>query len=162
MKGKFTFRQVQKKLPNGLTVTMPLVDHPGAVLIVPFLSTRRIVILNQYRATLGKSIFELPCGTLDPQETPLKCAKRELIEETGYQAATWKKLGNLYPAPGYTNEIIHVYQAHDLSAASAEADDDEIIETKIVSRPEILALIQTGRLSDSKSIAALVQCGWFK
>lgn len=162
MKGKFSFRKVQQTLPNGVVKTVEMIDHPGAVLIVPFLSPRRIVLLKQYRPTLRSYIYELPCGTIDPREKPLACAKRELIEETGFASKDFKKLGRLYPAPGYTNEIIHVYQAQSLQPSQAERDDDEIIETLVISRRDLHKMLERGQLQDSKSVAAFALCGWLK
>ncbi len=161
-KGKFTFRKIRQTLPNGIVKTVEMIDHPGAVLIVPFLSPRRIILLRQFRPTLNKYIYEFPCGTIDPRESPLRCAKRELIEETGYAATRVSKLGCLYPAPGYTNEIIYVYQADQLTPAEAQQDDDEIIETMVVSRRDLHKMLKQGDLQDSKTVAALVLCGWLK
>jgi len=159
-KGKFTVQTLERMLPNGILKRMDMVDHPGAVLIVPFVSETRIILLQQYRPTLDKFIFELPCGTIDPNESALRCAKRELVEETGFGARKLSKLGELYPAPGYTNEIIYVFQAENLFASVAQKDDDEIIQTLEISSAEIKQMITSGRLCDAKSIAALALCGW--
>lgn len=159
-KGKFKYRVCRKQLPNGLTKQFRMIDHPGAVLIVPFMDARNIILLRQYRPALGKYLFELPCGTIDPRESPLVCAKRELIEETGYKGAKFSKLGKIYPAPGYTNEIIYLYQAQQLTPWQAEKDQDEIISIRIVSRSEIKSMVIHRKINDAKTICALVYCGW--
>ncbi|MGE0268750.1 MAG: NUDIX hydrolase [Candidatus Omnitrophota bacterium] len=159
-KGKFKYKICSKKLPNGLTRQFRMIDHPGAVLIVPFMDNRNIILLRQYRPALGKYLFELPCGTIDPNESPLVCAKRELIEETGYKGGQFSGLGKIYPAPGYTNEVIYLYQAQQLMPQHAEKDQDEIISTRIVSRPEIKSMVAHRKISDAKTICALVFCGW--
>ncbi len=97
-----------KKLPNGNSVQLDLIVHPGAALIVPFLGKDRIILLRQWRAVLNKYLLELPAGTLDKGESILTCAKRELIEETGYASQKMTKLGRIYPVPGYSTEIIHI------------------------------------------------------
>jgi ADP-ribose pyrophosphatase len=159
-KGKFKYLICDKKLPNGQTKRFRMIDHPGAVLIVPFMDEARIILLRQFRPALGKYLYELPCGTIDPNESPLVCAKRELIEETGYKGGTFAKLGEIYPAPGYTNEIIYLYKAGQLKAHEAEKDPDEIITTKVVDRSQIKSMFSSRKINDAKTICALVYCGW--
>ena len=98
-------------LPNGLKIKKDLVLHPGAAMIIPFLSTDKLIILRQYRSTLNKYLYEFPAGTIDPGEKPAACARREIMEEAGYRAGQLTKLGIIYPIPGYSNEIIHVFKA---------------------------------------------------
>ena len=142
-------------LDNGVTTDMEFIDHPGAAAIIALLPETRIVMLRQYRHALGKNIWEIPAGTLDPPEAPLECAKRELIEESGYQAEHWHKLGEITPVPGYSNERIHVFLATGLCSASGQLDPDEIIEVHEVTLKEALEMIEEGKIQDAKSIAGL-------
>ena len=114
-------------LDNGVTTDMEFVEHPGATAIIPMVDESRVLLLKQYRHALKKYIWEIPAGTLDPQESVMDCAKRELIEETGYSADHWQKLAEIMPVPGYSNERIHIYLATNLQPAEQNLDKDEII-----------------------------------
>ena len=151
----FTLVKENVTLGNGVTTDVEFIDHPGAALIVALRPGARVVMLRQYRHALGKTIWEIPAGTLDPPETPLDCAKRELTEETGYQAGWWHKLGEITPVPGYSSERIHVFLADRLHAASRQLDPDEIIEVHEVTLHETLDMIEEGKINDAKSIAGL-------
>lgn len=157
---KYSFYVKSVKLPNGKTTKLDFLDHPGASLMIPFVTPSKVIMIRQFRGSVGKYMYEFPAGTLDPKETPLQCAKREIAEETGFAARTWKKLGQIYPAPGYTNEIIYIYTAENLYEKKAQADADEVIETKILTRPQIKKLFQNGVIQDAKTICALAFCGW--
>ena len=160
MKKKFLYRVVTKRLPNGKVVRLQLIEHPGAVLIVPFLTKDKILILRQYRPAIGQTLYELPAGTLEPGERNQTCAHRELIEETGFRARTLKRLGKIYPVPGYSTEIIHIFQAQKLTPAFAPGDADEIIEPRVMSRGEIRRLFLRGQIVDAKTICALTMVRW--
>lgn len=134
------------------------VEHPGAVVIVPQLSEHEVLLLRQFRVSLNRYIFEFPAGTLDPNETPLDCAKRELIEETGYQAAEWIPLGTTVPAPGFCNEVQHLFLARQLTPGPSALEEDEVIEPIAVSLDALTKLINSGELEDGKSLAALAKC----
>ncbi len=156
---KFTYIQKNKRLPNGVVTRLEMIEHPGAALIVPFLSRDKIVFLQQYRAVLGKILYELPAGTTDKDESPLACARRELPEETGYAARKFAKLGYIHPVPGYSTEVIHIFQAEGLRPQKAEKDFDEIIRTIVLSRSQIRKLFRAGRINDGKTICALAFAG---
>ncbi len=141
------------RLPNDKVVERAVVRHPGAVIVLPKLGSGILLLIEQYRHAVGTSLLEFPAGTLEPNETPLVCAKREIIEETGYQAASWTELGVFYPAPGFCSELQHGYLATELSLAQAVADEDEIIEVCQMSIDEVENAIRTGQLNDTKSIA---------
>lgn len=136
-----------------------MIEHPGAALIVPFLSSDRIVFLRQYRVVMKKELYELPAGTKDKGESPLACARRELPEETGYSARKIKKLGFIYPVPGYSTEVIHIFKAEGLKPQKAEQDFDEIIRTVVLSRAQVRKLFRQGKIHDAKTICALAFCG---
>ena len=142
-------------LDNGVTTDMEFVEHPGATAIIPMLNESRVLLLKQYRHPLRKYIWEIPAGTIDPQESVINCAKRELIEETGYSANQWQKLGEITPVPGYSDERIHIYLATELQTAEQDLDRDEIINIHEVDYSEALEMIKTGKIQDAKSIAGL-------
>ena len=150
-------------LENGITVDVEFVEHPGATAVIPLLSETRIVMLKQYRHALKKHIWEIPAGTLDPQESELECAKRELGEETGYSAGQWHKLGVITPVPGYSNERIHIYLAAKLQPVKRNLDDDEIIRVHEIEIDEAFKMIGRGEIQDAKSIAGLfLAFDWLK
>ncbi len=151
----FSLIQENITLDNGVTTDMEFVAHPGATAIIPMLTESRVILLKQYRHALRRYIWEIPAGTLDPQESVINCAKRELIEETGYSADQWQKLGELTPVPGYSDEQIHVYLATDLQPAKQDLDRDEIINVHEVDYREALEMIKAGKIQDAKSIAGL-------
>ena len=157
---KITYSIQRKRLPNGRVAEMDIIDHPGAALIVPCFSDGRIIFLRQYRAVFGKYLFELPAGTLDKKEKVITCAKRELIEETGYAAKHWTKLGKIYPVPGYSTEIIYIFKARGLRRQEAEKDFDEVIEPIILTPAQIRALFRKGQIFDAKTICALALLGF--
>jgi len=142
-------------LDNGITTDMEFIEHPGAAAIIPLLNKNHIVLLNQYRHALRKYIWEIPAGTLDPQESVMSCAKRELIEETGFSADQWHSLGEIMPVPGYSDERIHIFLATGLQAAERNLDEDEIIQVHTVECEEALDMIRRGDIQDAKSIAGL-------
>ncbi len=159
--GAFLNIMMEKRaLPNGHQAVLEWVDHPGAVVIVPFLKRATLILLKQYRAVLDAWIYEMPAGTLEKNEQPLRCARREIREETGYRAGKLTRLGILYPVPGYSTEKLTVYKAEDLSPVKARRDADEIIETMIVSRREAIDLFRSGKIVDAKTVCGLAMIGW--
>jgi 8-oxo-dGTP pyrophosphatase MutT (NUDIX family) len=142
-------------LDNGVTTDMEFVTHPGATAIIPMLNESRVLLLKQYRHSLRKYIWEIPAGTLDPQESVINCAKRELIEETGFSADQWQKLAEITPVPGYSDERIHIYLATELQPAEQNLDKDEIINVHELEYSEAIEMIKTGQIQDAKSIAGL-------
>lgn len=115
----------QVLLPDGQTALREYLTHPGAVAIVPILSDGRVLLERQYRYPIGQAVIEMPAGKLDPNEDPLACAKRELQEETGYQAKKWEFLGRIHPVISYSNEFIDIYLAQDIEPGQANLDDEE-------------------------------------
>ncbi len=148
------------KLPNGHTVRLELVEHPGAVLIVPFLTRDTVILLRQFRPVINAYIFELPAGTLEKGEQPLACARREIIEETGYRAKKLTRLGSIYPVPGYSTEKITLYKAENLTERGMACEADEVIETLVVTKKMVRELFAAGKIIDAKTICAFAHCGW--
>jgi ADP-ribose pyrophosphatase len=144
----------RKKLPNGRTAYFEEVDHPGAALVVPFIRDK-IVFIRQYRGVIGKYIWELPAGTLDPGETPYACAKREVAEETGYRVKDIRRIGLIYSTPGFCNERIYIFKARCEGRKEKPKLSDELIKTKQLTRREVLKLFRKGSINDAKTIAAL-------
>lgn len=142
-------------LENGVTTDMEFVLHPGAAAIVPMLNEKKVLLINQYRHALRKFIWEIPAGTLDPKESAVTCAQRELIEETGYSAKKWQKLGEITPVPGYSNERICIFLATEMKPATQNLDEDEILNVREVKFDEALNMIHRGEIQDGKTISGL-------
>jgi ADP-ribose pyrophosphatase len=143
-------------LPNGRKTTFHVVEHPGAVAIIPVHANGDVVLLRQFRPTIGAEIYEIPAGTIEKGEAPLATAKREIVEETGLKASRWTKIAEFYTAPGFCTELMHVYVAQGLSPATADGDADEILRPVRMSLAAALKLIRTKKIRDAKSIAGLM------
>jgi len=148
------------RLPNANIVELEIVKHPGAALIVPFLSKDKIIALKQFRPVINSYIYELPAGTLKEKERPIDCARREVAEETGYRAAKVTKLGAIYPVPGYSTEKIFIFKAERLSREEMRTEADEVLKPCIITKPMAKRLFKSGRLVDAKTICGLAMCGW--
>lgn len=143
------------RLPNGNIAKRELVEHPGAVAVLPLTEDHRLVLVEQFRKPLEKVTMELPAGKLDAGEDPLDCAKRELIEETGYTANIWYELVTFYTSPGFANEQIYLYAAKDLQAGKPQPDDGEFVTTKEVTLGEAFKYIDSGHICDAKTVLAI-------
>ena len=139
---------------------MKTIRHPGVALILPFVNKDEVLFLRQYRPAINKYLYELPAGTREKNESEISCARRELIEETGYSAAKFVKLGYIYPVPGYSTEKIIIYQAYGLKPAKKCLEKDEIIQHSIISKTKLRELFKAGRINDAKTICAFALCGW--
>jgi nudix-type nucleoside diphosphatase (YffH/AdpP family) len=151
----FELWREQVTLSNGITTDMDIIRHPGASAIVPFSENRDLVLIRQYRHAVGNFIWEIPAGTLNHGEEPLECARRELIEETGYSAGTWHELGEIIPVPGYSDERVHIFLAADLSRAHQNLDRDEILDVHMVGLEQALLMITKGEIQDGKTVSGL-------
>ena len=152
----FDFYAENVTLPNDVTLEMEIIRHPGAAAIVPVLADRRVLLLQQYRHAVGGFIWEIPAGTLDPGEDPLACARRELVEETGYSARHFEKLSEITPLPAYSDERIHLFLARKLQPAEQNLDADEVIQVQEVEFQTALEMIGCGEIQDAKSMAGLL------
>jgi ADP-ribose pyrophosphatase len=144
------------QLPNGKKATREVVEHPGAVAVVPVLPDQRIILVKQYRHPVEQITWEIPAGKLEGKENPDICAERELEEETGYKAGELIKLTAFYTAPGFTDEIIHLYIARGLEQTIQNTDADEFIDVMDVSHTEALGMVQRGEIKDAKSIIGIL------
>jgi ADP-ribose pyrophosphatase len=142
-------------LPNGLTVDLEVVRHPGAAAVVPLKDDGTVVLIRQFRHAAGGFIYEIPAGKLHPGEDPTVCARRELEEEIGYRAGTLELLSSIFTAPGFTDEVIHIYKATGLSVGRQQLDRDEVLEVVEMSLPEAIRMIKNGEIRDAKSIVGL-------
>lgn len=152
-------RQDRVRLPDGREATRDVVEHPGAVAVVPVLPDGRIVLVRQYRHPVGKILLEIPAGKLDPGEAPEACARRELEEETGFQAGKLTKLAAFYSGPGFTDELLYLYRAEELAAAEQKLDTDEFIEVEYFAPERLKAMIRSQEIDDAKTLVGLLLAG---
>lgn len=150
------FNLEEVHLPNGRTIQLEMVRHPGASAVVPLRDDGRVVMIRQFRHAAGGMIYEIPAGRLDPGEEPLACARRELAEEVGQTASQWDDLGVIWTTPGFTDEVIHLYLARGLKPVAQALEHDEVIE--VVDRPlgEAIGMIRRGEIKDGKTICGLM------
>ena len=141
---------------NGQIIQRDLIFHPGAVVILPILANGDVVLLRNFRFVLNETLWELPAGTVEPNEPLLECAKRELLEETGYTATRWKSLGYLYASPGVLDEKLHLFVAEDLTPGQQQLEPDEKIEPVIVPYAEAIQMCLHGEIKDAKTITTLL------
>ena len=157
---KLRFEVNRLELPMGLEGTFGVIKHPGASLAVPVLEDGRVVVLRQYRFAVATRLLEFPAGTLDPGETPLSTMQRELQEEAGYSAERWDPLGAMLPCPGYSDEVIHLFLARDLTPLTERpaGDDDEDLEVVLLTPAELDGALAGGdEYLDGKSVTAWVR-----
>lgn len=152
------------RLPNGREVEHGLIEHPGAVALAPLRvvdGAPELLMLRQYRPALGATILELPAGTRGWDEEWLVCAQRELREETGFRARSFTPLGQIWPAPGVSNELIALYLATGLEADPLPRDEDELLEIQFMPLQELVTLARSGGLQDAKSVVAILRAAHY-
>jgi ADP-ribose pyrophosphatase len=143
------------RLPDGRTTVREYIEHPGAVTILPLLDSGELLMERQYRYPVGRELYELPAGKIDPGEATLATAKRELLEETGYVAREWQYLTTFHPVVGYSTEHIELWLARGLAHRGRTLDDGEFLETFPVTLATALDWVRTGRISDAKTIVGV-------
>lgn len=144
------------QLPDGRTIQRDVILHPGAVAILPLVTADRLCLVRNQRPAVGKTLWEIPAGTLEPNEPPEVAAVRELAEETGYRAGSWRKLTAFYPSPGLLSECTHLFVAEQLTPGEMTPMPDEELEPEIVDWQQVLAWIQDGTIQDAKTILAVL------
>ena len=142
-------------LPNGVTVDLEIVRHPGAAAVVPLKEDGTVVLIKQFRHAAGGFIYEIPAGKLNRGEDPLDCAARELEEEIGYIAGRLERLTSILTAPGFTDEVIHIYKATGMRAGHQQLDRDEVLEVLEIPLKEAIRMIEAGTIRDAKTIVGL-------
>jgi len=147
--------QDQARLPDGKIKVREYITHPGAVVIIPLLDTGELVLERQHRYPLHRDFYELPAGKIDSGEDPLLCAQRELLEETGYTAESWRYLATLHPCIGYSDEKLMYYLAEKLVFQGASLDDGEHLEVFTLTLPTALEWIKEGKITDNKTVSGL-------
>lgn len=155
-------RQDTAKLPNDAVVTREVVEHPGGVCVAALTDREELLFVRQFRYPYGRVLAELPAGKRDPGEEPLTTGKRELEEETGFTAENYRFLGELYPSPGYFNEIIFLYLATGLVAGETHPDADEFLEVERIPLQEAVEMVMNGELPDAKTQAAVLKVWYLK
>ena len=144
------------RLPDGGEGVREYIRHPGACAIVPLFDDGRVLLERQFRYPHGREFIEIPAGKLEPGEPPLETAKRELLEETGYVAGEWTRLGVIHPGIAYTDEAINLFLARRLLKKKRDLDQGEFLELVILPLTEAIAMIRDGRITDAKTVAALL------
>ncbi len=142
-------------LPNGATVELEVIHHPGAAAVVPMKDERAVILIRQYRHAVGGYIYEIPAGKLHPGEDPRECANRELEEEIGYKAETLEHVTSVYTTPGFTDEVIHIYKATQLQKGKQDLGHDEVLEIAEFPLERTIAMIREGVIQDAKTIVGL-------
>jgi ADP-ribose pyrophosphatase len=142
-------------LPNGVSVELEVVRHPGAAAIVPLKDDHTVILIRQYRLAADGYIYEIPAGKLHPGEDPADCATRELEEEIGYRAGHLDKIATFFTAPGFTDEVMHLYVARDLARGTQALDSDEVLEIVEMPLEKAMAHIEDGTIRDAKTIIGL-------
>jgi ADP-ribose pyrophosphatase len=142
--------------PDGKTARREWIQHPGAVIMIPMLDDRTVLLERQYRYPLRRHFYELPAGKIEPGEDPLATAKRELIEECGYTAGSWRHVMTLHPCIGYSDERIELYLARELTHVGHQHDDGEFLEVVPLALSEALEWVKSGRITDVKTVVGLL------
>lgn len=154
----FNVDRFRVRLPDGKLALRDVVMHPGAVAIVALTDDGRICLVRQYRTSLGRVTVEIPAGKLDPGEDPLACARRELREETGFEARKMAFLTTIATAAGFANELIHIYMATGLTLSESSPDADEFINVDLVDVNEFVDAVLDGKIEDAKTVVGALIC----
>nr|MBI3614800.1 NUDIX hydrolase [Nitrospirota bacterium] len=142
-------------LPNGATVELETIRHPGAAAVVPLKDDGTVVLIRQFRHAAGGFIYEIPAGKLSPGEAPLLCAARETEEEVGYRVGSLDLLASIFTAPGFADEVIHIYLGTNLSQSKQQLEPDEVLDIAEMPLEKAMALIRDGTIRDGKTIVGL-------
>ncbi len=143
-------------LPNGKTSSREIIKHPGAVAVIAITEEEKILLVEQYRKALERTLIEIPAGKLEKGEDPRESAKRELMEETGYTCENLEHITSFYTSPGFANELVHIYQATGLKQGrELQLDEDEFVSVMEVTYDEALNLVKEQKIFDAKTMYAV-------
>jgi ADP-ribose pyrophosphatase len=157
----FSVRRDQVREPGGVEATRDIVVHNGSVVLLPVFPGGKILMVRQYRYAASDFLWELVAGRIDPGESTVEGARRELAEETGYTAGSLRQLMELFPSPGFVSERMWIFLATDLKKGKATPEEDERITAGIFSLPALKKMIQSGKLRDSKSVCGILYYSQF-
>ena len=143
--------------PDGKQAEREIIEHNGGAGIVAATKDKELVLVEQYRRPYDEITLEIPAGKLEKNENPFVCANRELKEETGYTAKEILPFGEIYPSPGYTNEVIHLFLAKDLEKGEAMPDEDEFLHIKKIPVSEALSMVYDGKIKDAKTVICILK-----
>ena len=149
-------RRDRVRLPDGAEAVREYIRHPGAVVVIALHDDGSVVFERQYRYPLHRAFLELPAGKIEAGEDIELCARRELREETGFEARDWRYVGVFHPCIGYSDERIEVFVAHGLTQVGRALDDEEFLEVLALRRDELDAALRDGRITDGKTLSALM------
>jgi ADP-ribose pyrophosphatase len=152
----FEVRRDRVVEPSGLEATREIVVHPGSVVVLPVFADGRVLLIRQYRHAAGQYLWELVAGHKEPNETGAEGARRELQEETGYQARRIRKLFNVFPSPGLLGERMEIFLAEGLTKGAPQPEDDEKITHRIFRLREIERWIRSGKIRDAKTVSGIL------
>ncbi len=144
------------RLPDGATSHREFVLHPGAVVVVALLDDGQVVVERQYRHPVGQVFIEFPAGKIDPGEDRLACARRELLEETGYTAREWAHAGVMHPCIGYSDEFIDIWFARGLTRGERQLDAEEFLEVITATPQQLMDWVREGALTDGKTMSCML------
>lgn len=148
----FTITEERAVDPDGFEIQRSIVRHPGSAVMMPVDENNRVLLVKQFRLPAEQELWELPAGRIDPGESPLEAAQRELREETGYKANCWDLLVSFWPSPGYVGEKMNLFLARDLTPGKHDPMEDERIEIGWFTKEEIAAQIRAGKIQDGKTM----------
>lgn len=148
----FTVVEEVAKDPSGFEIKRSIVKHPGSAVMMAVDGRNRILLVKQFRLPAEAELWELPAGRIDPGESALQAAKRELREETGYSARKWTKLASFWASPGYVAEKMNIFLAEDLAEGEQEPMDDERIEIRWFAKKDLREMIRAGKIVDGKTL----------
>lgn len=151
----FDFNVEEMILPNGRETGIGVIRHPGSSGVIPILNGNSVILIHQYRPAIKNSIWEIPSGTMLPGENPLECAKRELQEECGFLGKNFGKLGEIWIAPWYSDERIHLFMATELIPCEPNLDEDEILTTHLFTFDHAMKMIEKGEIQDATTIIGI-------
>jgi ADP-ribose pyrophosphatase len=148
--------------PGGVKARREIIRHPGSIVVLALddgnrnsRRAPRLLLERQYRYAAGERLWELPAGRIDPGESQLAAAKRELVEETGFTARSWRRALSFYASPGFLDEVMHVFLARGLVKGEAQPEDDERIQVRFFPLPQVVRMALSGRIRDAKTLASM-------